>query len=90
MLKVSLPLETVLGKKIEPGQSSALSLVPYRICGPYAALTQAADVTQFLPPQAAIQPPPEVAGSGDIQGPVPEKNEAAVLPEQKEKEATGD
>ncbi len=90
MLKVSLPLENVLGKKIEPGQSSALSVVPYRISGPYAALTQAADVTQFLPPQAAIQNPPEVPGSGDIQGPVPEKNEAAVQPEQREKEAAGD
>jgi len=83
MLSVSVPLETPLNKNREPGESNALTVVPYKISGPYSALTQAADVTQFLPPEAAIPPPEEVPASVDIKDkePVPEKNEAALFPD---------
>jgi len=93
MLNVSLPLETTttLEKKSDTEESSVLTVVPYRISGPYSALTQAADVTQLLPPEAAIQYLEDVpAPGGDSKEPVPEKNEAAILPEQKEKDAAGD
>jgi AsmA protein len=95
MLNVSLPLETTatLDKKSDAGESSAsaLAVVPYRISGPYSALTQTANVTQFLPPETAIQHLEDVpSAGGDIKEPVPEKNEAAILPELKEKDAAGD
>jgi len=92
-LNVSLPLEstTTLEKKSDAVESIALAVVPYRISGPYSALTQAADVTQFLPPETAIQHLEDVpSAGGDIKDPVPEKNEAAILPELKEKDAAGD
>jgi len=92
-LNVSLPLETTttLDKKSDAVESIALAVVPYRISGPYSALTQAADVTQFLPPETAIQHLEDVpSAGGDIKDPVPEKNEATMLPELKEKDAAGD
>ncbi|MBV5306996.1 MAG: AsmA family protein [Desulfobulbaceae bacterium] len=83
ILSVTLPLETPLDKNREAGESNALTVVPYKISGPYSALTQAADVTQFLPPEAAMPPPEEVPAAADIKDkePVPEKNEAAIFPE---------
>ncbi len=89
-LNVSLPFDPALNPKLKAPESGDTIIVPYTISGPFSSLTQMADVTRLLPPEAEIQPSQEPPIPAETKEPNPGNNRSAPVSERVENEARGD